>query len=256
MAEFDLTTQGTEVTFKPATVEFPAYEEYREKAMIVADHIGSMVVTADTVKETKKTLANARKLTDRLNRVRIDLKKALLTEYTTFEAQVKEITSIIDSADADLRAKVKALEEQERDEKAEEIRAIWDKRVAQWPMIEEVLPGAFKLWLTPKHLNKTTSMKMIEADMTEWITKTAQDIETAAKMGNEYLVAYSKSANLAQAISEVEWEKELGGRLKKMASEEVESIPAATFTVYGRKDIAFTERLLKENDITFDKKEI
>ena len=123
MSEFNLEIieKQNDVTYDIPQVNFPAYEEYKEKAYAVAEYIYNMEPTAENIKETKTTLAKARKLTDKLNRARIDMKKAILQNYTTFEQQVKEITGIIDDADKEIRAKVKDMEEAERQRKKEAI---------------------------------------------------------------------------------------------------------------------------------------
>ena len=116
MSEFNLEIieRENDVTYEVPQVNFPAYEEYKEKAYAVAEHIFHMDVTEENIKEAKQTLAKSRKLTDRLDRARIDMKKDILRNYTAFERQVKEIIAIIDDADREVRSKVKDLEEEER----------------------------------------------------------------------------------------------------------------------------------------------
>ena len=119
---FEIIEKQNDITFEVAKVSFPAYEEYKEKAGEVAEYVRSVVVTADNIKDAKDTLARSRKLTDKLNRARIDMKKEILKDFSVVESQIKEITGIIDEADQELRGKVKELDTLERNLKKDEIR--------------------------------------------------------------------------------------------------------------------------------------
>jgi hypothetical protein len=240
------------VTYDIPQVNFPAYEEYKEKARAVAEYIYNMEPTEENIKETKATLAKARKLTDKLNRARIDMKKAILQNYTTFEQQVKEITGIIDDADKEIRAKVKDMEEAEREKKKAAIHELWLKRIPayDYDLLNAVLPNAFDRWLTPKHLNKSTSMKSIEADMTAWIQKTLTDIETAKSMGDDYVEAYAWTVDLAKAIAEVHRREDALDAIHGLMDPDEEE-PSQTFVVYGWDNISKAEDLLRRNEIKF-----
>lgn len=250
----EIIERENDVTFEIPAVSFPAYEEYKEKAEAVAEYIGSMEVSADNIKETKLTLAKARKLVDRLDRARIDMKKAILQNYTIFEGQVKEITGIIGEADKELRSKVRELEEIERQEKKKAIRDIWNKRIAPYGEITAVIPDAFERWMKPQYLNKTVSMKMVESEMSTWMVQTLTDIHAARAMGDEYLAAYSRMGDIAKAIEEVHAQRDALETVKAVTTDPVDMVQAkAVFVVYGAKDIALAERLLTENDINYKK---
>ena len=254
MSEFNLEIieRENDVTYEVPQVNFPAYEEYKEKAYAVAEHIFHMDVTEENIKEAKQTLAKSRKLTDRLDRARIDMKKDILRNYTAFERQVKEIIAIIDDADREVRSKVKDLEEAERREKKEEIYELWLKRVPayDYDLLEAVLPNAFDRWLTPKHLNKSTTMKAIESDMTAWIQKTIAEITTLKDMGDDYLEAYTYTGDMAKAIQQVKQREDFLDTLHGLKAEDAEE-PSQTFIVYGDDNISKAEDLLRRNEIKF-----
>lgn len=248
----EIIEEENDVSYEAAKVSFPAYEEYKEKAYAVAEYIYGMEVTEVNIKEAKATLAKARKLTDRLNQARIDMKKEILRDYTEFERKIKEITGIIDDADKEIRAKVKDLEEAERQRKKEAIYEMWLKRIPayDYDLLVAVFPDAFERWLQPKHLNKTTTMKSIEKDMTEWIQKTLSDIETLKDMGDDYLEAYSYTEDAAKAIKQVRQREDFLDTLHGLKAEDIEE-PSQTFIVYGDDNISKAEDLLRRNDIKF-----
>lgn len=254
MSEFNLEIieKENDVTYEVPQVNFPAYEEYKEKAYAVAEHIFHMDVTEENIKEAKATLAKSRKLTDRLDRARIDMKKDILRNYTAFERQVKEIIAIIDDADREVRSKVKDLEEEERRKKKEVIYELWLKRIPAYDhdLLEAVLPNAFDRWLTPKHLNKSMTMKAIESDMTAWIQKTITEITTLKGMGDDYLEAYTCTGDMAKAIQQVKQREDFLDTLHGLKAEDTEE-PSQTFIVYGDDNISKAEDLLRRNEIKF-----
>ena len=251
--EFELANY--DITYKPAKVNFPAYEEFKRKATEVAEYINDMPVSQDNVKEVKKTLAEARKLSNAINQERINIKKFIMQDYTAFESQVKDITGIIDTADRELRDKVKLLEELEKQEKRDQLRVIWDKRISQYGEIEQWLPDAFDLWLQPRYLNKSVTIKSIEDEMTAWIKQTWQDLVTAQGMGEDFLYEYTCCHDLGTAIRNVKDRVDYMNSINNTDEflEDVNSDPIGRFTVFGTKDIALTERLLNENEINYKK---
>lgn len=251
MNELEITERNDDITYEVAQVSFPAYEEYKEKAQLIADYIDSMDVNEDNVKEVKETLAKARKLTGRLSKIRIDMKRDLLKNYTTFEEQVKDIVGIVDRADSDLRYKVRKLDEEYCRRKTLAAHEIWEKRIAQYPKLETILPDAFDRWLSPKHLNKSTSMSSIEKDMTEWIQKTYDEMKTAESMGHEYLVAFAWKGTLMEAIADVNAQREHEEAVRKANKEEGGDEEKEVFAVFGKKDIELTKMLLNDHDIKY-----
>lgn len=253
---FEIIEKQKDVTYEVAKVSFPAYEEYKQKAGEVAEYVRSVVVSPENIKEAKEVLAQSRKLTDRLNRARIDMKKEILRDYMTVEGQIKEITSIVDEADQELRGKVRELDQAERDAKKEQIREIWDARLFNYPDISDMIPDAFYRWLTPKHLNKSTSMKNVEKDMTEWMEQTRKDMRAAEAISKECLAHYITEGNLTEAIESAKLVEAAEKYLEERDKEEGPTVAVASFVVTGKKDIELTERLLTENEINFIKKGI
>ena len=222
----------------------------------IADYINSIEVTEDNIKDVKKDLAAARKVTKALSDRRIAIKKEILSDYEVFEQQVKDLSAVIDVAEDELREKVNALEEKEREEKLADIEELWGKRINLY-QISELDPNAFDVWFDQRYLNKTMTMKTVETEMVEWLEATEKDIEACKSMDDEVLIEYLGIYDLAKAIQNVN-ERE---RLREMITEECdeeeddfESEPSAIFMVIGAKDIKLTEMILKENNINYRRK--
>lgn len=244
----EIIERRNDIRYEVPAVSFPAYEEYMDKARQIADYIASVEVSKDSIKDAKKTLADARKLTDRLNGLRIDMKKQILQNYSIVEAQIKEISEVVNEADADLRAKVRELDELERETKKETLRAIWDKRIHAYDSVETHFPNGFDEWLKPAHLNKTTPVSRSEKEMVEWMETRKKDLDTASTMGDEYLVEYVIHGNLTDAISAVKAKEAVKASFGEYREDDEEK---ATFEVFGAKDIKLTQMLLEENQIEY-----
>ena len=241
-----------DVRFQTAPVQFNAFDYYKGKCEQIAAYIKGIEVTEDNVQAVKKDLSAARKITDGLNNRKVQIKKAILADYTVFEGQVKELKAIIDDADGELRTKVNALEELERDRKKEEIRQIFDKRIGQY-QIGSLIPDAFDRWWHEDLANKSKSMKAVEADMVDWLEGTEKDIDTLKAMDREFLVEYLDTMDLASAIQIVNARKARRQAVEAQPDDTVPEEQVAVFRVYGQKDIALAEMLLKDNNIKYRK---
>lgn len=244
--------QTPDVKYQVAKVTFDSFPEYKAKCLLIAEHIRNTEVTEDNLPEVKKELAAARKITDELNSRKVQIKKIILSDYTIFEGEVKELKGIIDEADGELRGKVNALEEQARDRKKEEIRQVFLKRIGQY-QIGTLIPDAFDRWWHEDLANKSKSMKAVEADMVDWLEGTEKDIATLKGMDKEILVEYLDSMDLAAAIQTVNARNARRHAVEAAPDDTVPEEQVAVFRVYGQKDIALAEMLLKNNNINYRK---
>ena len=241
------------IIYTPGTVRFPEFEDYIAKAQSVAEVLNSTVLTEDNVAEVRQTLANARKIVTALETRRKEVKAAILEPYTVLEKQVKIITGIINNADDELRAKVKEMEEREREEKKGILREIWDKRIPMYKF-PEYISDPFERWIQPQHTNKTYPISNSEKDMTAWMEQRERDCESIMGMdaAGYIMDAYTTSLDLACAIST--------GLARKKKVEEVntkvpESVhePCAIYYITGETNIQFVELLFKTNNIKYRK---
>ena len=241
------------IIYTPGTVRFPEFEDYIAKAQSVAEVLNSTVLTEDNVAEVRQTLANARKIVTALETRRKEVKAAILEPYTVLEKQVKIITGIINNADDELRAKVKEMEEKEREEKKGILREIWDKRIPMYKF-PEYISDPFERWIQPQHTNKTYPISNSEKDMTAWMEQRERDCESIMGMdaAGYIMDAYTSSLDLACAIST--------GMARKKKVEEVntkvpESVhePCAIYYITGETNIQFVELLFKTNNIKYRK---
>ena len=244
--------QTPDVQYQVAKVTFDSFPEYKDKCLLIAEHIRNTEVTEDNLPEVKKELAAARKITDELNSRKVQIKRIILADYSVFEGQVKELKGIIDSAESELRVKVNDLEDKARDQKKADIKDIFEKRIGQY-QIGTLIPDAFDRWWHEDLANKSKSMKAVEADMVDWLEGTEKDIDTLKAMDREFLVEYLDTMDLASAIQIVNARKERRQAVEAQPDDTVHEEQVAVFRVYGQKDITLAEMLLTDNDINFRK---
>ena len=241
------------IVYTPGTVRFPEFEDYIAKAQSVAEVLNSTVLTEDNVQEVRMTLANARKIVTALETRRKEVKAAILEPYTVLEKQVKIITGIINSADDELRAKVREMEEREREDKKAVLREIWDKRIELYKF-PEYITNPFDRWIQPQHTNKTYPVSNAEKDMTAWMEQRERDCERIMGMAAAgYIMdAYTTSLDLACAITTGTARKRKVEEVNEKVPESVKE-PCAIFYITGETAIQFVEYLFKNNNIKYRK---
>lgn len=243
----------SELQVVPARVSFPGFGAFRSQAQEVADYISSIVLTEENLKEVKKDLAAARRVVNGLNDQRIAIKKAILEEYTAFEEQIKELSGIVHDAEDDLRKKVNALEELERDQKRDALREIYQKRIWQYTF-GELVPDGFDRWLKPQHLNKSTSVNQAERDMVSWMEEMQEDVDAMVALGRDYLGEFLICGDATMAIRNMDARKKAAEAAERVIDEEDMPVKRATFIITGDKDIDMTVLLLKKYNINFERK--
>ena len=241
---YDLNDTNIKVT--ESVITFPEYERLLSQAHQVAEMVRSTEVTEDNIKETKKLLANVNKAVGRLEGKRKEVKRYVLEPYTAFEAQVKEIVSVVKEADQGVRSMVRELEEREREAKKAELLEEWQGRQEHYTVTEVV---TFGQWLTPQHLNKTASLNKTIEDMAQWLEAKQRDWETAQGLNKDVAVKWVDSLDLSTAIQTVKDEE----AIKATITKDSEASPVTVFIIRDAKDAKFAEMLLKENDIQYVK---
>ena len=238
----------TQIEVREGLISFSGYEELREQALQVAEHINQMEVTEENVKETKKILAAVNKAIKNLNNERIMIKKKILEPYNIFESQIKEIESIVKTADERVREGVRELEEKERELKRDEIYIIWSERINHYEFAKFM---TFDDFLNPQHLNKSTTMKKVEEDMVNFLESAERDIKLLSGMDNsEDLIRSYRDVKDVTIVLELENKRIEDMKYIKEQLKDVD-IESFVFKVFSKKDKTFVEMFLKENDIDY-----
>lgn len=197
MMEMRMTTDLE--TALPAVIGFN-FEELKNELTERLHHYNTLVVTEDAIKEAKEDLAKLRKLKDALDTRRKEVKQKCLKPYNGFESQVKELTALIDKPVAAINGQVKTFEEQERQQKNEEIQAIYDELVPD--NIKEIIP--LQRIFDQTWLNKATSKKKITEAIETRVKRTNVDLALIDGVNPKYMAAvrtkYIETLDVATAM--------------------------------------------------------
>lgn len=230
---------STEIRIENGLIRFDEYELFKKRAEDARDYLIRLDVSPESEQECKRTVATARKISDQLNQEKIRIKKTVLEPYTEFENKVKEIIGIITEGENVARDKLKAIDDQRREEKKEEIRKIWDLRNGSF------LSGkylTFDHFLQDRHLNKTVPISEVEHDMVVFLKTTEDDIRYLKErpLGDEYIAEYTQCLNAVKAMDAVD------SRHETMRSNTTE--PYMVIRITGKANVILAKQLLTDID--------
>lgn len=248
-----------QITAEPGRVIFEGFEDMKQSVQKLADHVKEVEVTEETVQQSKKLLAEINKAMAVVNDERKMSKAIVLEPYTQVELQIKEIEAILKEPVQIVRDQVKQLEEQERAEKEEDIHEIFNKRLNAYPSLMEYLD--FGDFITPQHLNKSTSMKKVEEEMTAFLEKVNSDFNVMKSQddSSDLLYEYKNTFDLGRTMQSVAQEKERKERIARQLEEakkprelqKEKEEKKAHFVIRGDKNIQLVQLLLDKADMTY-----
>ena len=145
----------------------------------------NLVYTEDQVAEAKKDRAKLRKFVTALKDKDREIKDRCLAPYEEFHNQMQKIISLVEEPAELIDKQVKEYEEGQKKQKLAAIQELFQQKGFQpWVSLEKIM--------NPKWMNKTYSMKQIDADMT-----TAQH-----KIGEDILLINGQKEGMQAALSE------------------------------------------------------
>jgi hypothetical protein len=258
----ELAINEQQIIVQQGSVIFNDFERIKQQAIRLAALIKTVEVDEENLKQSKKLLASVNNRVKLLEEKRIEIKKTMLQPYQEFEAQVKEIVGIVKEADDVVRQQVRQLEEEERAIKAEILEDRFKKRIVHYSFRDLF---NFKDFLQPKHLNKTTQIDAVEAEMIQFLERITKDLKVIEAMpsAEALLSAYIESKDLAAAIAQVQREEakrkqiEASAALKKQPTEDKIAYLVSA-KCYSQKEMKLCEMILQQNgfEFTTDKVEV
>ena len=230
-----------EVRYENGLIIFDDYETFKIRAQEARDYLMRLDVSPESEQECKRTVAAARKITDQLNQKKISVKKAVLEPYNDFETKVKEIIAIVTEGENVARDKLKAIDDQRREEKKEELRKIWNARYLSFECGHYL---TFENFLTDQHLNKTVPISDVEKDMVQFLVDKSADIHYLSQkpLKDEYIEEYTRCMNALKAMETVDRRHET---MKAHSSE-----PYMVIRITGKADVILAKQLLKDIEYT------
>lgn len=185
-----------EVTL-PEKIDFN-YEELKQELAEKCKIYETIVYTDENIKEAKSDRANLNKLKKALNDERIRREKEYMVPFNTFKAQINEIIGIIDKPVALIDSQVKAFEEKQKQEKRHSIEDLFETIGFQSFVKLDMI-------FNDKWLNASISLKSIEDEMKQMVSKIGNDIfalNSLPEFSFEAIEIYKSSLDINKAISE------------------------------------------------------
>lgn len=199
-----LPATNVDIQLTPATIVFSNAEEILKGAEKLNEELMKVVVTDETIKTSKKLVAEVKKRASDIDRVRINLKKEILQPYDEFAEKVKEIVATVEEGEDIIRKQVRELEEREREEKHDYLFDMIGKRIRHYPLISQY-DFNIESFIERSYLNKSTSLDKAEKEILIVLEKTESDLELLTEMehGSEMIIEYVLSGDVTRSISEV-----------------------------------------------------
>ena len=230
---------STEIRIENGLIRFDEYEIFKKRAEDARDYLMKLDVSPESEQECKRTVATARKISDQLNQEKIRIKKTVLEPYTAFEDKVKEIIAIITEGENVARDKLKAIDDQRKAVKKEDIRLLWELRSTSFKCGEYL---TFDKFLQDRHLNKTMPISEVEKEMVQFLMEKSEDILYLLEkpLSAEYIEEYKECLNPLKAMSTVDRRHE---SIKAASTE-----PYMVIRITGKANVILAKQLLTDID--------
>ncbi len=176
------------------------YQEIKAFVQNVREKYSGIVVTEETTKETKKDVANLRKLYKFMDERRKDVKSEYMEAFNQFERQVKECMKDIMVPILELDEQIKEFERQKKENKKKAIAAMFPEiagDMAEYIMLNKIY--------NPKWENTSVSLSSIKAEISNFVASVKTSVETIKSMNSECveeaLAKFKVDLSLSNAIA-------------------------------------------------------
>lgn len=165
--------------------------------MVLADYKG-IIVTEDTLKESKKDLAQLRKIIKDIEDSRKAIKREWDKPYTAFETRCKLLEAMVEEPITEINSQVAIYEQKKVDEKKEHFLELYSENIEEY---EEFIP--FEATLSDKWKNVSYADKDFLYDLSEKKVRIKTDLAAIkalhSEIEDEVIAAYKGCGNTLTA---------------------------------------------------------
>lgn len=189
------------------------FEELKQTLDYELARFENFEVGTDRIQEAKTTRANLNKIAKIIDDRRKQLKDEFMQPYLVVEEQSKILIGMINKVNSGIDAKIKEIEETEKEAKKQEIIAIWESKEYNKVSLEQVF--------NDKWLNKTVSLAKAEEEMEAIIKEVENNLNTIKTLAQEpnkvvdLQAKYLVSLDLQATLNAYELEKQAKEKLVK-----------------------------------------
>ena len=177
-------------------------EEFMELVASITEQYEGLTYTEDQMKSAKADRAKLNAMKKAISDRRIQVKKAVMEPYTKFEAEVSEVTALIDKPIAMIDGQIKEYEDRTKEEKKAALKKHFEEIAAD---LEGIL--TFDRVFDQRYLNVSVSLNKAKADIQEKVERVHTDLRSLEGFCEEkYLTiakdAYIRTLNVSDALAE------------------------------------------------------
>ena len=191
MEEFELQIKQGSITVN--------LDNLKSELKEISDKYKNIIIKEDEVTLAKKDLAHLRKIRKSVDDRRKEVKAEWEKPFKEFETEVKEALSIIDAPISEIDGIVKEYERQEKADKEQHCRELFDANVGEYAEYIEFGDVFKDSWL-----NKSATDTEIISDLSGARLKVKTDLEAIKALGSEFeteiIEEYKKTKELSAAI--------------------------------------------------------
>lgn len=207
----------------PGTITTNFAEIEANLKVVLANYKG-IIVTEDTVKQSKKDVAELRKIRAAIDDEKKKVKKLWNEPYTIFEDKCKALMALVDEPISEINNQVAEFEAKRLDEKKKHLKALYEENISE---CAEYLP--FAETLADKWQNVSYADKDYLYDLSEKKTRIKSDLSAiqslASEIENEVLEVYKRTGNLSAAIQKNSDYLQAKAKAEEKVREEQKAIP-------------------------------
>ena len=196
-------------------------QEIMDKVAGIMQQYDGAVYSEDQMKQAKADRANLNSMKKAISDRRIEVKKAILAPYETFESEVKEVLALVEKPIALIDGQIKDYEERIKAEKKEALISHYQENVGN---LAEYIN--FDMLYDAKWLNLSVALKKAKEELEEKICKVESEMETIDEICDDkhktaVKSCYLKELSLSNALAEAARLKELDKKIEeaKIAAE-------------------------------------
>ncbi len=204
----------TDLSVLPQVIETNG-EELKAWLTEKVQSYNSIVVTPETIKAAKDDKAKLTKLRTALEERRKEVKRQCMAPYEDFERKYKELLALIDEPIGKIDTQLKALDEQEQQEKYNRLKGYFDNCMVS--SLDVPIDVNFDRILNPKWKNKTMKEDALEKEIWDTLCRIKADVEELnsyytgsphyTAIMNTYVQGYDKACALAYAAALIQQEQ-------------------------------------------------
>ena len=204
----------TDLSVLPQVIETNS-EELKAWLTEKVKSYNALVVTPDTIKAAKDDKAALNKLRTALEERRKEVKKQCMAPYEDFERKYKELLALIDEPIGKIDTQIKALDEQEQQEKYNRVKDYFGCCMAS--SMDVPIDVDFDRILNPKWRNKTMKADALEKEIYDTLCRICNEVQELnsyyansphyTAIMNTYMQGYDKACALAYAAALIQQEQ-------------------------------------------------